>query len=203
MRAVGLHRAVATGTARIALVQDTYDCTAAYSQLRGVDVLIHECTYDAALADKALLHGHSTAAQAGRVAADVGAGMLILTHFSARYGAGKKNRREMRNKQQQQQQHEQTGQQGADVPEEAETEERKLEFAAISSSAAVGMTTDELVQEAADAYVEAKSVDAAACLPIYAAEDFLVFERHGAEFQIRGYDRTASKLPPVSTEAVG
>ena len=181
---------------RISLVQDTFDCTAAYSQLQGVDVLIHECTYEAALADKAIAHGHSTAAQAGRVAADVDARMLILTHFSARYGAGGRNRRELMKRHQQQ----------AREHSEEDAEERKVDPAAAgssSSAAAAGVTADELVQEAMDAYVQTKGSEAAACIPVCAAEDFLVFERHGAEFQLARYDRTTSRVSLVSTEVAG
>ena len=200
---------------RISLVQDTYDCTAAYSQLQGVDVLIHECTYDQSLAEKAVAHGHSTAAQAGKVAADVDARMLILTHFSARYGQGRKNRREIAKKQQPRtapsatdtlatQQQQPTVEQAAD-----NTDERKVDSAstiAPLAASSLAMTTDELVQEAADGYVSAKGVDAASCIPVCAAEDFLVFERHGNEFQLKGYDLPAAvqnKLSLVSADAVG
>ena len=199
---------------RISLVQDTYDCTAAYSQLRDVDVLIHECTYDASLADKAVQHGHSTAAQAGKVAAEVDARMLILTHFSARYGLGVRNRSELLTRHQ-------ATQQGADATDspaqphpqspqpasqhnEAAAEERKDEAAAApSAAAAAGITADELVQEAMDAYVMAKGGDASSCITVCAAEDFLLFERHGSEFHLKGYDRTASKVPPANSELAG
>ena len=195
---------------RLSLVQDTYDCTAAYSQLHGVDLLIHECTYDASLADKAVAHGHSTAAQAGRVAAEVDARMLVLTHFSARYGAGGRNKRQLTERLREQQAigaadsqrepAEQQTQRSSELREEQRAEEQKGEC---GGSVSADLTTDELVQEAMDAYVQAKGVEAAAGIPVCAAEDFLVFERHGSAFQLKGYDRTTTKAPPLSTEVAG
>ena len=194
---------------RLSLVQDTYDCTAAYSQLHGVDLLIHECTYDASLADKAVAHGHSTAAQAGRVAAEVDARMLVLTHFSNRYGAGGRNKRQLTERLREQQatgtaewqrETERQPLRSGELSEEQRAEEQKGES---GGSVSAGLTTDELVQEAMDAYVQAKGVEAAAGIPVCAAEDFLVFERHGSAFQLKGYDRTANKAPPLSTEVAG
>ena len=52
----------------------------------GVYLLVTESTFsddDAALAEQ---HAHLTAGQAGALAANGGAGTLILTHFSSRYG---------------------------------------------------------------------------------------------------------------------
>lgn len=70
---------------RIALLQDTYDSSSALDALQGVDLLIHECTYSAALKEKAIEHGHSTSSMAGEFAAQCNAAMLVMTHFSARY----------------------------------------------------------------------------------------------------------------------
>jgi ribonuclease Z len=70
---------------RVVVLQDTCDSRAAAAAAAGCELLVHEATYDAALADKALLHGHSTAAMAGRFAAQVGARVLALSHFSVRY----------------------------------------------------------------------------------------------------------------------
>lgn len=53
--------------------------------VRGVDVIYHEATYDDAEQSKAVERGHSTAREAGRVAASAGASKLILGHFSKRY----------------------------------------------------------------------------------------------------------------------
>jgi len=49
------------------------------------DVVIHECTFDDALAEKANVDGHSTPTQAAKEAAEAHAKKLLLTHISARY----------------------------------------------------------------------------------------------------------------------
>ena len=46
-----------------------------------------EATYLSDLAGKAREYGHSTALDAGRVAAAAGVRRLALTHFSSRYGS--------------------------------------------------------------------------------------------------------------------
>lgn len=53
--------------------------------VRGVDTLYHEATYDDSLAAQAHERGHSTAREAGRIAAMSGARRLIIGHFSNRY----------------------------------------------------------------------------------------------------------------------
>jgi ribonuclease Z len=53
--------------------------------IRGVDMLYHEATFGAEKSDLARQTGHSTSAEAARVAAEAGAGRLIIGHFSARY----------------------------------------------------------------------------------------------------------------------
>lgn len=55
--------------------------------VRGVDLLYHESTYDSSLEAKARQRGHSTAAQAGKIAAMAGVHTLILGHFSQRYSS--------------------------------------------------------------------------------------------------------------------
>jgi ribonuclease Z len=49
------------------------------------DLVVHEATFDDALAEKAELDGHSTPSQAGLQAKRAKAKMLVLTHLSARY----------------------------------------------------------------------------------------------------------------------
>jgi ribonuclease Z len=51
----------------------------------GADLVIHESTFDDALAEKAAVDGHSTPSQAAADALAAGAKKLALTHISARY----------------------------------------------------------------------------------------------------------------------
>jgi ribonuclease Z len=51
----------------------------------GADVIIHECTFDDSLTEKAEVDGHSTPSQAANQAKAAGANLLVLTHISARY----------------------------------------------------------------------------------------------------------------------
>jgi ribonuclease Z len=71
---------------RVAIVTDTRPCAAAVELARGADVLIHECTYGEEMRQAADERGHSTAAGAARIAAEAEVGLLLLTHFSVRYG---------------------------------------------------------------------------------------------------------------------
>ncbi|MEE1928428.1 ribonuclease Z [Streptomyces sp. TRM 70351] len=71
---------------RFAFVMDTRLCDGVWALAEGCDLLVIESTFtdgDAALARE---HGHLTAGQAGRVAAESGVRHLVLTHFSQRYG---------------------------------------------------------------------------------------------------------------------
>jgi len=52
---------------------------------RGADVLIHDCTLDDRLSDKAEENSHSTPSKAAEVAKRAGAKLLILVHISPRY----------------------------------------------------------------------------------------------------------------------
>jgi ribonuclease Z len=51
----------------------------------GADLVIHDCTFDDALREKAVLDGHSTPTQAAEQAKVADAKRLVLTHISARY----------------------------------------------------------------------------------------------------------------------
>lgn len=55
--------------------------------VKGVDTIYHEATYDDSLATQARERGHSTARQAGKIAAAAGAKRLIIGHFSKRYNS--------------------------------------------------------------------------------------------------------------------
>jgi ribonuclease Z len=73
---------------RFAFIMDTRLCDAVFALADGADMLVCESTFadtEAALAND---YGHLTAGQAGRIAAESGARMLVLTHFSQRYEAG-------------------------------------------------------------------------------------------------------------------
>jgi ribonuclease Z len=69
----------------VAFIMDTRLCDGVYELAAGVDLLIIESTFLASDAALAAEHGHLTAGQAARVAAESGARALVLTHFSQRY----------------------------------------------------------------------------------------------------------------------
>ncbi len=52
---------------------------------KDADLIIHDCTFDDSLNEKALVDGHSTPSQAAEQANIAGAKKLVLTHISARY----------------------------------------------------------------------------------------------------------------------
>ncbi|MFF3907001.1 ribonuclease Z [Streptomyces sp. NPDC001848] len=70
---------------RFAFVMDTRLCDGVHALADGCDMLVIESTFLDEDAQLAFDHGHLTAGQAGRVAADAGVRHLVLTHFSQRY----------------------------------------------------------------------------------------------------------------------
>lgn len=68
-----------------AFVMDTRLCPAARALAADVDMLVIEATFRDADAGLAAEHGHLTAGQAARIAAEAGVRTLVLTHFSQRY----------------------------------------------------------------------------------------------------------------------
>ena len=75
-----------TGGPAVVYSSDTEPCDAVVALSRGADTLIHEATY--AEGDGHRVGAHSTAAQAGEVAARAGVRRLILTHMDARHHDG-------------------------------------------------------------------------------------------------------------------
>jgi ribonuclease Z len=69
----------------MAFLLDTRPCPGALELARGVDLMVVESTYLSSETREARAHGHMTADQAGRLAAEAGARRLLLTHFSQRY----------------------------------------------------------------------------------------------------------------------
>jgi ribonuclease Z len=67
---------------------DTRLCDAVFTLADRADMLVCESTFANAEAALARDYGHLTAGQAGQVAAQSGARLLVLTHFSQRYESG-------------------------------------------------------------------------------------------------------------------
>ena len=80
---------------RIVLAGDTAPCEMTRLVAFDADLLVHEATFLDEEADRAAETRHSTARQAGELAAAAGVKMLALTHISPRYG-GKEVRDEAR-----------------------------------------------------------------------------------------------------------
>ncbi len=77
-----------------AVVMDTAACDNAVRLAAGVDVLLCEATFLESESFLARDYGHLTAREAATIAREAGVGLLVLTHFSARYPDLDRHRRE-------------------------------------------------------------------------------------------------------------
>ena len=73
---------------KVVLTGDTAPCDMTRLVAWEADLLVHEATFMDEDAERAAETRHTTAAQAGRLAADAGVQMLALTHISPRYAGG-------------------------------------------------------------------------------------------------------------------
>jgi ribonuclease Z len=70
---------------KVVISGDTRPCAAVVEASRGADLLIHESTFSDDEQARALETRHSTAREAGKVAAEAKAKRLVLTHLSSRH----------------------------------------------------------------------------------------------------------------------
>ena len=188
---------------RMALVQDCYDCSAAYDVLRGVDVLIHESTFDASKRRKATEYGHCTATQAAHTARHVDAKALILTHLSTRYAAGQKNRVEIAALNQSVPASPAPGameEEKADASDDSSQSDGEVQKQRKSKAGAPSLTADDLVSEAVTEYTDGQPD--AHCIPIWAAEDYLVFRRSGRTIRLSEFAAVFHSSAPVKRPAL-
>lgn len=69
----------------LAIFGDTGPTAVARDLAANADVMVHEATLEAAMAEKANSRGHSSTVQAATAAKEAGAKRLIVTHLSSRY----------------------------------------------------------------------------------------------------------------------
>ena len=79
--------APATPGKKIAIFGDTAPCESALEMARDADLMVHEATLEAAMAEKANSRGHSSSEQTAQLARAANVKQLIITHVSSRYDA--------------------------------------------------------------------------------------------------------------------
>jgi ribonuclease Z len=70
---------------RVVITGDTEPCTGTRVAAKGAELLVHDASFADSELDRAAETGHSTARQAGALAAEAGVKMLALVHISARH----------------------------------------------------------------------------------------------------------------------
>lgn len=70
---------------KIAILGDTKYCEASIELADGVDVLVHEATFDKGTENLAAAYGHSTNVEAATVSQKANAKMLLMNHISSRF----------------------------------------------------------------------------------------------------------------------
>lgn len=70
-----------------AYCSDTMVDSRVADDIRGIDTVYHEATYDDSMAERARERGHSTARQAAETALAAGAKRLVIGHYSKRYNS--------------------------------------------------------------------------------------------------------------------
>jgi ribonuclease Z len=69
----------------VAYCTDTRPCWGSVELAQNADLLIHEGTFDATMAEDAVAKGHSTVVEAAQIALEAAVRQLVITHISPRY----------------------------------------------------------------------------------------------------------------------
>ncbi len=85
---------------RLVILGDCSDASNIIPFAQQCDVLVHECTHDNTLREKAIEFGHSTPSMATSLAEQCDAKCLLLNHFSQRYKPKSMENKENVNKKQ-------------------------------------------------------------------------------------------------------